>query len=154
MRPPPLETHRVVSYFYAMDTTVCDDKHIVLVVDDEEMIEEMMGTLVEEYGCPYVSFHDPVKAMQYYGEHSRDIVLLVTDLTMPSMSGSDLIRKALEINPRLPVILITNYVGEQIPGDIPPLVRGLVSKPFTKSEFFHALRETVVTPGASPQSRT
>lgn len=63
------------------------------------------------------------------------------------MSGSDLVRKALEINPDLPIILITNYVGESIPSDIPPLVRGRVSKPFTKSEFFQALRKTVVTAG-------
>jgi FixJ family two-component response regulator len=128
-----------------MVVATCDDKHIVLVVDDEEMIEEMMGALIEEYGCPNVSFHDPVKALQHYEGNSRNIVLLVTDLTMPSMSGSDLVRKVLAINPELPIILITNYVGENIPSDIPPLVRGTVSKPFTKSEFFRALRKTVAT---------
>ena len=128
-----------------MVATVCDDTHVVLVVDDEEMLEEMIGTLVEEYGCPYASFHDPVKALQHYKENSRNVALMVTDLTMPSLSGSDLVRKALEINPELPIILITNYVGENIPSDIPRLVRGTVSKPFTKSEFFHALQKTVVT---------
>ena len=61
------------------------------------------------------------------------------------MVTSDLVRNVLEINPELPIILITNYVGENIPGDLPPLVRGMVSKPFTKSEFFHALQNTVVT---------
>ena len=126
-----------------MTATVCDDAHIVLVVDDEEMIEEIMGKFVEKYGCPHVSFHDPVKAMQHYRENSQNIALMVTDLTMPSMSGSDLVRKALEINPKLPIILITNYVGENIPSDIPPLVRGTVSKPFTKSELFYALQKTV-----------
>ncbi len=127
--------------------TICDDKHIVLVVDDDEMIEEMMGTLVEEYGCPAVSFHDPIKALQYCEENSQNIALMLTDLTMPSMSGSDLVKKVLEINPELAIILITNYVGEDIPGDISPLVRGRISKPFTKSEFFHTLGKTVVTAG-------
>ena len=127
-----------------MTVTTCDDKHIVLVVDDEEMIEEMIGEFVADYGCPHVSFHDPVKALRHYEENARNIVLMVTDLTMPSLSGSDLVRKVLEINPDLPIIFITNYVGENIPGDIPPLVRGTVSKPFTKSEFFHALQKTVV----------
>ena len=73
-----------------MTVTTCDDKHIVLVVDDEEMIEEMIGELVEEYGCPHASFHDPVKALQHYKENARNVVLMVTDLTMPSLSGSDL----------------------------------------------------------------
>jgi FixJ family two-component response regulator len=128
-----------------MAAITCDDTHIVLVVDDDEIVEEMIGTLVEEYGCPCASFHDPEKALQHYVENSQNIALMVTDLTMPSLSGSDLVRKALEINPELPIILITNYVGENIPSDIPRLVRGTVSKPFTKSEFFHALQKTVVT---------
>ena len=127
-----------------MAGAICDDTHIVLVVDDE-MVEEVMGALAEEYGCPHVSFHDPLEALQHYKENSLSMVLTVTDLTMPSMSGSDLVRKVLEINPDLPIILITNYVGENVPSDIPPLVRGRVSKPFTKSEFFHALQKTVVT---------
>jgi CheY-like chemotaxis protein len=127
-----------------MVATVCDDKHVVLVVDDNEMIEEMIGALVEEYGCPHVSFHDPMEALRHYKENSRNVALMVTDLTMPSMSGSDLVRKALKINPDLPIILITNYAGENIPRDIPPLVKGTVLKPFTKSEFFHVLRKMVV----------
>ena len=40
-------------------------------------------------------------------------------------------------------------IGENIPGDIPPLVRGTVSKPFTKSEFFHALQKTAVAAEAA-----
>ncbi len=134
-------------YDYIMTPAVCDDMHIVLVVDDEEMIEEMMGALVEQYGCPQVSFHDPVEALRHFRENSRNIVLMVTDLTMPAMSGSDLVRKVLEINPLLPVILIANYMGESMPGDIPALVKGIVSKPFTKSEFFDALQKTVVAVG-------
>jgi hypothetical protein len=38
-----------------MVATICDEKHMLLVVDDEETIEEMMGALVEEYGCPHRS---------------------------------------------------------------------------------------------------
>ena len=76
---------------------------------------------------------------------------MVTDLTMPSMSGSDLVLKGARTKPELPILLITNYVGENMPGDIPPLVKGTVSKPFTRSEFFHALKSSC--PCTRTQSR-
>lgn len=127
-----------------MAAALCDDKRIALVVDDEEMVEEVIGAFVEDYGCRHVSFHDPVKALQHYKENSRSIVLMVTGLTMPCLSGPELVRKVHEINPELPIILVTNYVGESIPSDIPPLVRDTVSKPFTRSEFFDVLKKAVV----------
>jgi FixJ family two-component response regulator len=58
--------------------------------------------------------------------------------------GSDLTRKVLEINPELPIILMTDYVGEDIPGGIPRLPRDRMSKPFTRSEFFDILEKTIV----------
>ena len=45
---------------------ICDDKDVVMVVDDEEVIEKMIQTLVESHGCSHVSFNDPLKALQYY----------------------------------------------------------------------------------------
>jgi two-component system, cell cycle sensor histidine kinase and response regulator CckA len=120
--------------------TVCDEKDIVLVIDDEEMIEEMIEALVENHGCAHVSFSDPTEALHYYEENSWKITLMITDLTMPSLSGPDLVRKVLQINPRLPVILVTGYPNEQIPADIPALVRHIIPKPFTKSELLDAVR--------------
>jgi two-component system, cell cycle sensor histidine kinase and response regulator CckA len=120
--------------------TVCEEKDIVLVVDDEEMVEEMIEALVEEHGCAHVSFNNPAEALRYYEENSRKITLMITDLTMPSLSGPDLIKNVLQVNPQLPVILVTGYPNEQIPADIPPLVRRILPKPFTKSELLEAVR--------------
>jgi DNA-binding NtrC family response regulator len=119
---------------------VCDEKDLVLVVDDEEVIEEMIEALVEAHGCAHVSFNNPAEALNHYEENSRKITLMITDLTMPSLSGAGLIRKVLEINPKLPIILVTGYSNEQVPADIPPLVRRIVPKPFTKSELLDAVR--------------
>ncbi len=120
--------------------TICDDKDVILVVDDEEMVEEMIEAIVEDHGCAHTSFNDPVKALEHYRKNAGTITLMITDLAMPVLSGPDLIRKALEINPGLPVILVTGYLGEEVPDDIPPLVRGIVPKPFTKAGILGAVR--------------
>jgi DNA-binding NtrC family response regulator len=123
-----------------MAETICDDKGVVLIVDDEEMIAEMIGDIVERHGCQHVSFNDPQEALQYYKGNSQRITIMVTDLTMPFISGAGLIREVVQINPKLPIILVTGYDDEHIPDDIVPLVHQIVPKPFTKSELLDAVR--------------
>jgi DNA-binding NtrC family response regulator len=119
---------------------VCDEKDLVLVIDDEKMIEEMIEELVEEHGCAHVSFNNPAEAFRHYEQNSGKITLMIADLTMPSLPGPDLIRKVLQINPRLPVILVIDYPNQQVPTDIPSLVRYVLPKPFTRSELLNAVR--------------
>lgn len=119
---------------------ICDARDVILVVDDEEMIAEMIQGIVERHGCRHVSFSNPTEALQYYIENSQKITLMVTDLTMPVLSGPDLIRNALRINPKLPIILITGYAEEHIPDDIRPLVHHILPKPFVKAEVLDAVR--------------
>ncbi len=123
-----------------MIETICDDKDVILVVDDDEMIEDMIGDMVERHGCQHVSFSDPTEALQYYIENSQKITLMITDLTMPVLPGPDLIRRALRINPKLPIILITGYAEEYIPDDVRPLVHRVLPKPFMKAEVLDAVR--------------
>jgi len=46
---------------------ICDEKDLILVVDDEEMVED----LGEEHGCTHVSFNKLRKALEYYRENSK-----------------------------------------------------------------------------------
>ena len=123
-----------------MVETICDDEDVVLIVDDEEMIGDMIGHIVERHGCQHVSFNDPVEALQYYRENGQKITLMITDLTMPKLPGPDLIKHVLRINPKLPIILITGYAEEHIPDDIRPLVQHILPKPFVKAEVLDAVR--------------
>ena len=126
-----------------MIETICDDKDVVLVVDDEAMIGEMIGNIVERHGCQHVSFNDPTEALQYYIKNSQNITLIITDLTMPVLPGPDLIRRAIQINPKLPIILMTDYAEEHIPDDVRPLVYRVLPKPFMKTDVLDAVRSAL-----------
>ena len=135
-----------------MTQTICDDKDIILVVDDEEMIGEMIGDMVERHGCQHVSFDDPTEALRYYIENSQKITLMITDLTIPKLPGHALIKNALRINPKLPIILVTGYADEHIPDDIHPLVRCVLPKPFVKAEVLDAVRMALNKAGHQDRS--
>jgi hypothetical protein len=53
--PGQLAVHYSRAYFFVMPVTICDERDIVLVVDDEEMILEVIGTLTENHGCSHVA---------------------------------------------------------------------------------------------------
>ncbi len=124
----------------SMAQPIRGDEDVVLVVDDEEMITQVIGHIVEKDGYRQVSFNDPTEALQHYNGNSQAITLMITDLTMPVLSGPDLIRRALLVNPKLPIILVTGYSDEYIPDDVRPLVQHILRKPFVKSELLDAVR--------------
>ena len=123
-----------------MAQAICDDKDVVLVVDDEEEIGEIIGDMVERHGCQHISFNNPTEALQYYIANAPKITLIITDLTMPLVPGPQLIKIVLRVNPKLPIILVTGYADEHIPDAIRPLVRHVLPKPFVKLELLHAVR--------------
>ncbi len=126
-------------YDILMEDVACNEKEVVLIVDDQEVIGELIGALIEDRGCAYVSFSDPLKALSYYEANPTQITIMIVDLTMPSLSGAGLVRKVLETNPALPIVLLINYSGEYVPEDVSHSVCRVIEKPFTKSELMDAL---------------
>lgn len=81
----------------------------VMVVDDEPAIVGVVTALLENMGCVVVGFTRPAEALRVFYDNPNDFDLLITDLTMPELSGADLARTMLSIRPELPIILCSGY---------------------------------------------
>ena len=79
----------------------------VLFVDDEPRAGEIFKRFIAHRDCETHVFEDPRKALKHFVEHGADLV--VTDLNMPGMSGTELLAKLRDQDPDLPVIIITAY---------------------------------------------
>jgi two-component system cell cycle sensor histidine kinase/response regulator CckA len=90
-------------------------KTIVMVIDDEEAVEELIEAFVEQKGYAHASFNDPVEALHYFKADHEHICFVVMDLTMPRMSGFDLAKEMMGVNPSTPIVLITGQLDPQIP---------------------------------------
>ncbi|MFO1027963.1 MAG: response regulator [Acetobacteraceae bacterium] len=86
------------------------DRHILL-VDDEAMVRETMAESLEEIGYSVLVAEDGASALGILDE-GETVDVLVTDLTMPGMSGLILIREAQKRRPALPSVLVTGYAGD------------------------------------------
>jgi len=81
----------------------------VLVVDDEPDMVENCARILKRSGYQCLTATDPQRALALVGAEHPD--LLLTDLQMPGMDGMQLLRRARESDPALPVILITAFAS-------------------------------------------
>ena len=81
----------------------------ILVVDDEEIIMQMEEEILESLGYTVIGFCSSKEAIEYYAQHHQEIDLVLTDQTMPRLTGVDLTKRILEINKDARIILLTGF---------------------------------------------
>jgi CheY-like chemotaxis protein len=124
----------------------------VLIVDDEPTLTEVLKMLLETLGYHARSVNSPAEALKALKDDGAYVDLLLTDLTMPGMTGIELAREARRIRPGLPVILLTGY-GERMLTDILPrnAISAIIRKPITRVEL--ATRIRLVLDGQEPHQQ-
>jgi signal transduction histidine kinase len=79
----------------------------VLVVDDEDLVRDVVARMVEDLGYAAVTAADGRTALDVVAHQPVDVVLV--DLTMPRMSGADVIAALRERRPSLPIVVCSGY---------------------------------------------
>ena len=103
----------------------------VLVVDDDTLVRTLLTRLLTKQGCNVIQAEDGEKALALLGP-GHEVHVVVTDLEMPNMEGSELVRtiRSLERLMAIPIIVIT---GSEEDHQVDSLVAGAndyISKPF------------------------
>jgi two-component system, cell cycle sensor histidine kinase and response regulator CckA len=81
----------------------------ILVVDDEEMIISMEQEILKRLGYSVISKTNPIEALEVFRNKAEEFDLVITDQTMPYMTGEHLAQKLIEIRPDIPIVLCTGY---------------------------------------------
>ena len=84
------------------------DENIML-VDDEKDIVIYTKDALEKFGYKVQSFSNAVQAFQEFQMHPDQFDIVITDMTMPYMTGTELAQKLIEIKPDIRIILCTGY---------------------------------------------
>ncbi len=117
----------------------------ILLVDDDVNLLEIISRHLRRIGYEVDVFENPVKALERFSQASKEYDLVVTDMTMPQMTGDVLAQNILSINPELPIFLCTGYsniIDEDRALEIG--IRRYFEKPVVFAKFAHALREELV----------
>ncbi len=116
----------------------------ILLVDDEEQIVAMERQMLENLGYHVTARTDSQEALKVFAEHPQDFDLVITDMTMPYMTGDQLAQKMLDIEPNIPVILCTGF--NEIITEEKALAMGIqkfVMKPVVKNDLATTIRSVL-----------
>jgi signal transduction histidine kinase len=116
----------------------------ILFVDDEEALVEMGEELLAELGYEVTCRTSSREALALLKEDPLRFDLVITDVTMPEMTGVDLAREALAIRADLPIIMCTGY-SHLVNEDAAEAagIRAFVMKPLTKREIARTIRQVL-----------
>ncbi len=124
----------------------------ILIVDDDSSFRRVLEHQLKEAGFGVVSAEDGKKALEVFSQNRIDAVL--TDLDMPELSGSGLLKAVKQRSPDTPVIVITAY------GTIDSAVDAMragafhyLTKPINKDVLLHTLEQALKFSGLVAENR-
>jgi CheY-like chemotaxis protein len=113
----------------------------VLFIDDEPTIVNMGRQILESLGYDVTIRTSSIEALELFKSQAGKFDIVITDLTMPQMTGEELAKKLIQIRPDIPVILCTGFsfrMDEKKAKDMG--IRALISKPILKREIAETIR--------------
>jgi len=113
----------------------------ILFVDDEPAVVQIGARMLTKLGYRPLAFTSATEALAAFQEKPNEIDLVVTDLTMPDLSGVELARRVYALRPGLPLVITSGHMQADDADQARALgVRYFVEKPFmlnTLAETFH-----------------
>ncbi len=116
----------------------------ILLVDDEPALTQVTAKFLQRAGFRTTGVHSAREALSAFERQPEQFDLVITDLTMPEMSGAALARNLHDRRPSLPVIIISGFDGaETLNGDTAPNIRTLLQKPFTPDTLVRTIQSVL-----------
>jgi PAS domain S-box-containing protein len=116
----------------------------VLLVDDEDSILKMERQVLERLGYQVTSRTGSIEALEAFRANPDKFDLVITDMTMPKMTGDKLAAELIRIRPGIPVLLCTGYSENMTHEKIKSLgIKGLLKKPIVIKDLAEKIREVL-----------
>ncbi len=116
----------------------------ILIIDDEKQITAYMDELLKLNNFDVVSFNDSNRALEYFTDNCESIDIVLTDYTMPGMTGKMLSEKILQIKPDAKIILLTGYSKNLINNKALSLgIKKYLRKPISGDDLVHTINQVI-----------
>jgi CheY-like chemotaxis protein/anti-sigma regulatory factor (Ser/Thr protein kinase) len=116
----------------------------ILLVDDEEILVDMGKLMLERLGYRVTTHTSSLEALNAFSNQPEAFDLVITDQTMPGMTGIDLARRMLQIRPEISIIVSTGYsnlMSEEKARSYG--IKGFALKPIAKKDIAALIRKVL-----------
>jgi nitrogen-specific signal transduction histidine kinase len=115
----------------------------ILLVEDEESVRVFARTVLEKQGYTVLEARQGREAVLRLEEHAGPVHLIITDLVMPEMGGSELARHLSGEWPEIPILFMSGYSDGEIAQRGLPANSAHLQKPFTSDALARKVREVL-----------
>ncbi len=126
------------------ESEMAGGRETILLVDDEEVITDVTGRLLTELGYQIITANSGREAVETYRQKHAEIDLVIIDMIMPGMSGSDTFDQLKTINPSIRAILSSGYsLNGKAQAIMDKGVRVFLQKPYRLHDLAQKIREAL-----------
>ncbi|MHB8091439.1 MAG: PAS domain S-box protein [Syntrophales bacterium] len=119
-----------------------DGKGRILLVDDEAMLANVTKEVLEDRGYTVIAKTDSIDALEAFRAAPDQFDLVITDQTMPEMTGIDLAENIMSIRPGIPVILCTGFIDSALEENTTKAgIRAIMLKPVSMKRLIALIRD-------------
>ena len=115
----------------------------ILFIDDEPAIVEMGRRMLELLGYQVFTRTSPMEALTFFRTKPDQVDAVISDMTMPGITGDELAKKLQEIRPNLPIILCTGFSSRISVQKVEGMDIALLMKPVLKHDLAVTLRKVL-----------
>ena len=116
----------------------------VLLVDDEVVLVNMGRKMLGQLGYDVVPVTESIEALATFRAAPESFDLVITDLTMPDMTGKQLARELIKIKPGIPVIVCTGFSRKMKRDHTRDSgIKAFIIKPYNKEEIANIIRKVL-----------
>lgn len=126
------------------ETALPTGKERILFVDDEKSLVKSTRGILERLGYTVVATTSSIEALETFRQHPDRFDLVITDLTMPGMTGVELSKGLLSIRPDIPIVLCTGFLDTVIDQEVGEAgICECLSKPVDTRSLAEAVRKVL-----------
>jgi two-component system cell cycle sensor histidine kinase/response regulator CckA len=119
-----------------------DGRETILLVEDEEVLRRLISTALRDYGYTVIEASNGSEALEKAKQHPEPIHLLLTDVVMPGMNGSDLAARLLSDRPGTAVLFTSGYPSDMIVRHgVADGIADYIEKPYALTDLARLIRE-------------
>ena len=126
------------------EETVPTGSERILFVDDEQPIVDIAKQMVEQLGYTVVTKTSSLEALELFRTKPDEFDLVITDMTMPHMTGEELANELMFIRPDIPIILCTGFSRRVTEKKAKAMgIQAFVLKPILRQELAETIRRVL-----------
>ena len=118
----------------------------ILIVEDEVMLQEMLKTILVAKGYQVLTASDGIEALEVYSLHREEIGLVIADIGLPRLAGSEVFLRLKQNNPAIKVILASGFLEPALKAEmIKAGAKEIIQKPYQPNDFLRSVRKALDT---------